>query len=76
MLPDSDLALFYLRASASVNHHSYLAYRPMFWLGLLLVGLILRKFKSGHRIGCIAAGAVLHMVSDTVVGEIVWGWPI
>jgi inner membrane protein len=72
ILPDLDMLWFHFVDGGSVHHHEYLTHRPILWLAVLALGLVLRKaFLSG-----IGIGGLLHMALDTIAGAIVWGWPV
>jgi len=72
ILPDLDILWFYLVDAKSTHHHDYLLHRPILWLGVLSLGLILkRRFLTG-----VGLGSLLHMVLDTTLGQIAWGWPL
>jgi inner membrane protein len=70
VVPDLDMLWFFFVDHGAVHHHSYLTHNPNLWLGLLLVGLVLR-FRVLIGLGL---GAVLHLAMDTIAGAVVWGW--
>ena len=72
VLPDIDMLYFYLIDARSTHHHEYITHRPILWLGVLLAGLFLRRTP----IIALGLAALLHMVLDSIVGKIAWGWPI
>ena len=76
VLPDADLAVFYLWHAGSTHHHSYLTHRPALWMGLLLVALVIKRLQFGGTLKAICIGALLHLVLDSVAGKIAWGWPL
>lgn len=73
--PDLDLLRFYLMDDRSVNHHHYITHMPALWMLVLLAGLLL-PWQIGRITVAFAMGALLHLVLDSIVGAINWGWPI
>ncbi|MEO0356953.1 MAG: metal-dependent hydrolase [Pseudomonadota bacterium] len=69
--PDLDMFWFFL-VDSSVHHHHLITHRPAVWVALLLVGA---AFRSGATTA-FAAGAILHCTLDTIVGSIMWAWPL
>ena len=79
IFPDIDLLRFYLLDNHQYHHHSYWTHRPSVWLGILLVTICvsaLMKTKRTLTIYLFFLGVFLHMVLDTIVGEIAWLWPL
>ncbi|WP_299724311.1 metal-dependent hydrolase [uncultured Tateyamaria sp.] len=68
--PDLDMLRFFLVDRGAVHHHNYLTHDPTLWFGVLFLGFVL---TSRALIG-LGIGAVLHMVLDTVVGAVSWGY--
>ncbi len=75
--PDIDILWFYLVDDRGHHHHSYLTHRPIVWLGFLLAGLAIRgQFqKSGTVLTFLGAGGLVHMLLDSIVGQVAWLWP-
>jgi inner membrane protein len=71
VLPDFDMLWFLFVDHGSVHHHSYLTHRPLVWIVLTIVGVL----ASSRLIMGIGAGALLHMLLDSIAGQIAWGWP-
>ncbi|MBM1816577.1 metal-dependent hydrolase [Pseudosulfitobacter pseudonitzschiae] len=71
VLPDLDLLWFYLVDARQHHHHDYLTHKPLVWALLALAG-----WARGSAIAVgVAAGALLHMMLDSIAGQITWGWP-
>lgn len=77
VLPDIDLLWFYLVDNRAFHHHDYITHRPFFWVVLLVVGLIWqnRAPRLGSVIAGLVAGALSHILLDSIAGKIAWGWP-
>ncbi|UDL04965.1 metal-dependent hydrolase [Marinobacter sp. CA1] len=76
MAPDLDMLYFWLVDSGRVHHHTYLTHYPALWFSLLLPILLLRRFgytgpvvTAGFLFVC---GGCLHLLLDSVVGDIWW----
>ncbi len=67
--PDLDVFYHYLLDEQRTHHHRYWPHLPFFWL----VGSPLLLW---HRVGRVFLLSVfVHLVLDTWVGGIAWGWP-
>ncbi|SFR49685.1 metal-dependent hydrolase [Litoreibacter janthinus] len=78
VLPDFDLIWFYLIDNRAFHHHSYWVHIPGFWLvvaALTLLGLrqVRPRWLPPARV--FFAAIFLHLVLDTVAGDIAWAWP-
>ena len=77
--PDFDMLWFHLVDHGRVHHHDYYSHIPGFWLLLALPVLALLRWRrpSWVRIAALFfAGIFLHLVLDTLVGGIMWLWPV
>ena len=76
IFPDFDLAYFVLIDNWSVHHHRYWVHVPFFWMILSAVILPL-VWRTAARLPALAflASVFLHLILDTVVGDIMWGAP-
>lgn len=77
VLPDFDLFYFYL-VDSSKHHHLYFPHIPIFWLVLFaIVGLWLyiRKSVSMIFFALFAINISLHIMLDSLVGDIWWLYP-
>ncbi|KIC39945.1 hydrolase [Ruegeria sp. ANG-R] len=75
--PDVDILWFYLVDDRGHHHHSYLTHRPIIWAGFLLAGLLIRQWlqKTGTFLTFFGAGGLVHMLLDSITGEVAWLWP-
>ena len=72
MLPDLDMLWFLLVDQGAVHHHTYVTHKPSLWAGLVVFALGLHS----ARLVAIGLGAVFHLMLDSIVGHIDWGWPL
>lgn len=71
VVPDLDLLLVY-GAGIAAHHQTFLTHKPLCWVVLLcFAGLIRWRWGGG-----LGLGAMLHLVLDSVVGRVEWGWPL
>lgn len=78
VLPDFDLIWFYLIDDRAFHHHRYWVHIPMFWAFLAAAVLpVLALFWRPALIPALGflAAILLHLVLDTVAGDILWAWP-
>lgn len=79
VLPDTDLAWFYLVDNRQTPHHDYLFHAPLFWVALCAIGWALGRLlgmaRAGAYAGCALAGLLLHMALDSFAADIRWLWP-
>lgn len=73
--PDMDLFYFFLIDGRQHNHHEYFTHYPLAW-GLLLLAALL-CWCCFHKttflwLAVFAASGFVHLLLDTVVGEIAW----
>lgn len=72
--PDLDLFYFFLIDHRQHPHHAYASHWPLCWVLLLLLAAL--WFGRDRRRGALALvfslGGLLHMVLDTVAGDIRW----
>jgi inner membrane protein len=80
ILPDFDFIYHIFIDSDRTPHHMYITHTPVFWMILLSISIICGKlFKKPDFViitvtGC--AAAILHLVCDTLTGEIYWLYPL
>jgi len=80
VLPDFDLAYFYLVDNRQHLHHGYWTHLPVFWCGIAFIfyvyALLRRKrvFRLFTVFGFI--NITSHLVLDTVTGKIRWFYPL
>lgn len=76
--PDIDMLWFYLVDDRGHHHHSYLTHRPIIWAGFLLAGMMIGIWASrpGTFLTFFGAGGLVHMMLDSITGEVAWLWPL
>tara|TARA_Y100000588_G_scaffold244425_1_gene258564 strand:- start:1669 stop:2205 length:537 start_codon:yes stop_codon:yes gene_type:complete len=78
--PDLDMLYFYFIDNGQTHHHKYLSHWPILWIGLLCVSVLavaLGKRKGLPFLALIfSVGGLLHMLLDSVVGDIWWLAPM
>ncbi len=77
VFPDFDMFYFYL-VDRTIHHHDYWTHIPIMWLAILLiVGVLVRVIKPVYMPVLIVFGVnvVLHLVTDSIVGDIKWLYP-
>ena len=76
LAPDLDMAYFYLIDHRQTHHHKYVSHWPILWLSLASAGglclLCARQSKAALLALVFSAGGVLHVILDSVVGDIWW----
>lgn len=79
VLPDLDLAYFYLIDGRQTLHHGYWSHIPIFWVALFAVLLLFRRWIGGRRAVHLAfvvvSNALIHLALDTIAGGIAWLYP-
>ncbi len=75
--PDVDILWFYLVDSRAHHHHEYLTHRPILWVGIVVLGLLLSVFarRSGTVLAFFGAGGLVHLMLDSITGKVAWLWP-
>ena len=79
ILPDFDLAYFYLIDARRTLHHDYWTHIPAFWLAAFgLSALFFRLARAPvpwAALGLLLANVLLHLALDTLAGGIAWLYP-
>ena len=74
--PDFDLFYFYLVDHRQTLHHKYFTHWPLFWLALSAACALWLRLSSrpiAAHLGLVfCLGGVLHLLLDSVVGEVQW----
>jgi len=74
--PDLDLIYFYAFDHRQTHHHRYASHWPMLWIAVLLLSLLWRSRRTGPSAAAcalvFALSGLLHLVLDTLVGDIWW----
>lgn len=76
VLPDTDLAWFYLASDRQNPHHDFLWHWPLFWIAGAGIGWLMARTLGWRRaepfIGVALACLLLHMVLDSIAAGIGW----
>lgn len=80
IFPDIDMLYFYLIDNRQHHHHSFFTHFPIIWMALLLIAALYKK-KAPHQqewllVMIFSINGLIHMVLDSVVGDIRWLAPI
>jgi hypothetical protein len=79
LAPDLDLLYFFFVDHRQVHHHKYISHWPMFWLIATACSATWLGLSRTSRAAFIAMvfclGGVLHVILDSVVGDIWWFAP-
>ncbi len=79
--PDLDLLFFYFAEHRHIHHHEYFTHYPITWLALILLSaaVIFRKPKrrtAGYYLLIFSVSGFLHLILDTIGGNIWWLAPL
>lgn len=78
--PDLDMLYVYLVDHGQTHHHTYPSHWPMLWFGLLAMSLAAMRLVKGRSWPVLALivslGGILHLLLDSVVGDIWWLAPL
>jgi len=75
VIPDIDMLYFHLVDGGRTHHHAYITHWPLFWMAAGAFCLAVSRWFGATRLPLIAAffaGALLHMMLDTVASPIMW----
>lgn len=80
VLPDLDVVYFYLWDGRQHHHHSYVSHLPIWWFvawGLVTILSKIFQFSLPLRtaFNVVFSNGILHLVLDTVAGDIRWLYP-
>ncbi|WP_437883272.1 metal-dependent hydrolase [Pseudomonas sp. LRF_L74] len=79
LAPDIDMLYFYLVDNRQTHHHHYVTHWPILWLGLTALAGLFTYLDKSSRHGRLALmfclAALLHLLLDTLVGDIWWFAP-
>lgn len=80
IVPDLDMLYFHLIDHRSTHHHKYFSHYPSVWLSIVAIAAIFsisetsRKKFGGYAL-LFSVSAFLHLILDTVVGDVWWFAP-
>ncbi len=76
LAPDVDMLYFFGFDHRQHHHHSYFTHYPSFWMAMLLLSLLWLLASRHAKLAAMAVifslNGFLHMVLDSVVGDIWW----
>lgn len=79
LAPDFDMAYFYLFDHRQTHHHKYFSHWPIVWLTLLAASAVWLRLSRSSKASLLAlvfcSGCMLHLVLDSLVGDIWWCAP-
>ena len=79
VLPDFDLLYFYLIDQRQTLHHLYWPHLPLAWLGPAAVCVLVCIWTRSRLLAAVFlvfhANLFLHLVLDTVAGQMFWLYP-
>lgn len=78
VFPDLDLLRFYLLDHRQIHHHHYWTHRPFVWACIWTIALLLSRSIGRKPYGAVHVFFIcvfLHLVLDTLAGDIGWCWP-
>ena len=74
--PDFDYFYFFFIDQRQHHHHTYWTHFPIVWAGLLLAALAWLRWGRAKKTAALAVifagNGMIHMLLDTVVGDIWW----
>jgi inner membrane protein len=78
---DLDLLWFYLVSDRPVVHHAFWPHLPGAWLlaggaAVFAFSLVRAPRPVWLGIGLVLVNVWIHLVLDTIVGGVRWGWPV
>lgn len=79
VIPDFDLLYFYLIDNRQTLHHHYFTHAPYFWVCFFIFTILIAAMSRSRIMYAgslfILANTIMHLVLNTIVGKIRWGWP-
>jgi inner membrane protein len=81
LAPDVDMLYFYLADAGRTHHHRYFTHWPIVWLSLIALSALSFRYArpawKGWTFGILlfCSCAFLHLILDTLVGDIWWFAP-
>lgn len=78
IIPDIDMLYFQFVDGGRTHHHAYITHWPLFWAMAGLLSLAVGSWRARPYLpatGAFFAGALLHMVLDTMASPISWLMP-
>lgn len=78
IFPDLDLFYFFFIDQQQHHHHIYFMHWPIIWFSLAFITWMMRRFKKTKILfltQCFFFAGVLHVILDSLVGDIWWLMP-
>ncbi len=78
VFPDLDLFYFFFVDQQQHHHHIYFMHWPVIWASLALLSWFIYQFKATKMLflaQCFFFAGVLHVILDSLVGDIWWLMP-
>ena len=79
LAPDLDMIYFHLVDHRQHHHHTYFPHFPILWLCLLMLTFAWLRINRASKAAALAfvfcLGGFIHMILDSVVGDIGWFSP-
>ncbi|MFZ2450585.1 MAG: metal-dependent hydrolase [Methylovulum miyakonense] len=79
LAPDLDMLYFHLADHRQHHHHTYPSHFPIVWLSLLIASSAYLRLNKTSKTAALAfmfcLGGSLHIVLDSIVGDIWWFAP-
>lgn len=76
VIPDLDLAYFYLIDNRQTHHHRYASHWPLLWIALLTASALWlfwgKRGRAAFLFLAFTCAGLLHIILDTFVGDIWW----
>ncbi|VAW81627.1 hypothetical protein MNBD_GAMMA12-707 [hydrothermal vent metagenome] len=80
VFPDLDLMYFYWVDGRQNNHHLYWTHVPVFWVLFAAAAVVFLKWINATHyllyVWVFIFNIILHLVLDTLVGGILWFFPL
>lgn len=79
LIPDADMLYFHFIDHRQHHHHTYPSHFPIVWLSLLTLSSLCLRWRQTSKTAGLAfifcLGGFLHILLDTIVGDIWWFAP-
>lgn len=76
IVPDLDMLYFHLIDQRQHHHHSYWTHLPVFWVIVMAAAVVVVRLVGKRSwlplVSVFGANIFLHLLADTIVGDIWW----
>lgn len=76
VFPDLDMFWFHLVDQGAIHHHRYWMHAPGFWFVIGAVAMVTLRGTRRAIAATFITSIFIHLVLDTLVGGIMWLWPV